>query len=436
MNARNKKIKQLTAFFILFYIVCGFLSFNRHSRGDIFNYHGQIFADKAAYYIYLPALFIYNFHAKELPPEIDKKTGYGFTVDTINNKIGTKVTYGVALLQSPFFIITHLLAKKLGYPNDGFSLIYNKMLDVAGVFYADLAFIFLYFFLIRYVPKKVAIIALVTLFLGTNLFHYSLFETGMSHVYSFFLFSVFLYLSGSIFPKEPYPGNNRQNVFINIIFGLVIGLIVMVRQINVIFLPVFFMFNQPSVKDIKNLLKPIFIIICSACIVIIPQLFYWKYLSGHFFMDSYPNERFSNILSPKILYLWFSTNNGLVLYNPLILFVLSGFVLIKKTHPRWSIFLSVYFIFLSYLFSSWWSWFFGGSYGSRPFVEFYALFSLPFCYCIEYIMKNKLRTYLFGSLIILCIGWNLKLVYSYDCVWYGGYWDWQGFIKLLLSHPK
>jgi hypothetical protein len=92
------KISFLT--FILGFFI--FLSLNRHSKSGIQNYHSEIWADKAGYYIYLPAFFIYNFQVDGLPAEIDKKTGNGFIVR--DGKIITKYTYGVALLQAPFFI--------------------------------------------------------------------------------------------------------------------------------------------------------------------------------------------------------------------------------------------------------------------------------------------------------------------------------------------
>ncbi|HTB31376.1 MAG TPA: hypothetical protein VK808_05075 [Bacteroidia bacterium] len=427
MNAINRK--PLIIFFVCFYAMFCFLSLNRHSKATVFDYHSEIFSDKSGYYVYLPALFIYDFKADKLPPQIAVKTGKGFSIDSSKNKIFTKYTYGVALMQSPFFLVAHLLAKPLGYENNGFSLIYDRMIDFAGVFYAGLGFIFLFLFLTRYVSKKIAIITLTALFLGTNLFYYSIFETGMSHVYSFFLFSVFLYLSEGMFkPGTPF--------ITNLVFGIIVGLIIIVRPINVIFFPVFFMFNKPGLGNIKGLLKPCIIIAFSACILVIPQLMYWRYLSGHLVMYSYTNEGFTNVLSPKILSVWFSTNNGLFLYSPLVLIMLSGLIYMRKFHNGWSLFLAFYFLFISYVISSWWCWNYGGSYGSRPFVEYYALLSLPFCYLMKYIMESKVRLYVLGFLIVLCITWNLKLIFSFDGYWYGGDWDWQAFGKFIVSPTK
>jgi hypothetical protein len=227
-----------------------------------------------------------------------------------------------------------------------------------------------------------------------------------------------------------------QKKYLNIILGVVIGLIVMVRPINMIFLPIFFIFNRPIFKEIENLIRPVLIIAFSASVLIIPQLIYWKYLSGHYVMYSYPNEGFTNFFPPKILHLWFSTNNGLLPYNPLVIFMVCGIFFIKKEYSQWALFLCFYFIFISYLFSSWWTWSYGCGYGSRPFVEFYALFALPFCFFIEYLIENRKLAYVFGSLIILCVVWNLKLIFSYDGCWYGGNWDWHAFGRLLTGPTK
>ncbi len=421
---------KLIFFFIFFFIVACFLSFNRHSKSIIYTYHSEIFADKAGYYIYLPAFFIYNFQVEKLPEHIEEKTGNGFSIDRNNNKIVTKYTYGVALMQAPFFVMAHLLAKQFGYMDDGFSLIYNKTINIASVFYTTLAFIFLYFFLIRYISNYIALLTLIGLFLGTNIFYYSIFETGMSHIYSFCLFSAFLLLSELIFRPN-------QKTYINIIFGIVVGLIIVVRPINLIFLPLFFLFNQSNnYRNIKNLFVPVSIIIFSAFIIVIPQLIYWHYLTNNFILYSYYNESFANIMSPKIVHLWFSTNNGLVIYNPLIILILSGIFFMREVHIKLSLLLSIYFVFISYVFASWWSWDYGCSYGSRPFVEYYSLFSLPFGFLIQYATKHKLSFSLISFLIVLFIAWNLKLIFSFDGCWYGGNWDWKAFTQLLVSETK
>src|SRR5690606_32363846 len=110
-----------------------------------------------------------------------------------------------------------------------------------------------------------------------------------------------------------------------------------------------------------------------------PQLLYWQYVSGEIIHYSYGEYGFSNFTSPKILQLWFSPNNGLFLYNPLYLVVLTAMIIKIFDNTRninnWII--PVTFILLSYVFASWYIFSFGCGYGSRNFVEYNVMFALP-----------------------------------------------------------
>ena len=52
-------------------------------------------------------------------------------------------TCGVAMLQTPFFLAAHVLAKPLGYKTDGYSLPYRMGLAISGCFYGLLGLFFL-----------------------------------------------------------------------------------------------------------------------------------------------------------------------------------------------------------------------------------------------------------------------------------------------------
>src|SRR5680860_135802 len=88
---------------ILFSGILLFLTFNRHSKSKDLDYHSEIWADKAGYYVYLPAAIKYKFNPVNFPDSIDVKTGNGFMLDYEHKKIRTKYTCGVALMQLPFF---------------------------------------------------------------------------------------------------------------------------------------------------------------------------------------------------------------------------------------------------------------------------------------------------------------------------------------------
>ncbi|MFC2111294.1 hypothetical protein ACFLQ5_02460, partial [Bacteroidota bacterium] len=110
-----------------------------------------------------------------------------------DDKLITKYPYGVALLQLPFFIAAHYLSQPLGYDNNGFSIIYHKAIDIASVFYFLLSLLLMSSFLRNYFKQSFVILILFLMFSGTNLYYYSIVETGMSHIYSFFAFALFLY---------------------------------------------------------------------------------------------------------------------------------------------------------------------------------------------------------------------------------------------------
>jgi hypothetical protein len=74
-----------------------------------------------------------------------------------------------------------------------------------------------------------------------------------------------------------------------------------------------------------------------------------------------------------------------------------------------------FFVFSVYLIFSWWCWWYGGSFGSRPMIDFYPLYAIFITACISGIMKMSLwirRSLL--SVIILLIGLNLFQTYQFD----------------------
>lgn len=423
--------------FILFWGLCLFLALNRHSRAGIFNYHSEIWADKAGYYVYLPATFRYGFQADRFPDSMDVKTGNGFQLDLETGKVYTKYTYGVALMQLPFYLIAEFITAQTGGTVNGFSVINHRAINFASVTYLLLGLFLLFNFLKKQLGGLNAILALLSVFLATNLYYYAIDETGMSHIYSFFLFSTFIYYShqSQFLSKSAIVGK--------LFFGLLTGLIVLIRPSNLIFLSYFFLIDTSGFHEIKQRLKNIFqfnsavILALGAFIIILPQLIYWQYTHGNFVHYSYGNEGF-NWLNPKLMQLWFSPNNGLFLYSPFYLLILIFAVQMIPESKRNNIVVMSIFIATSYVYASWWMWDFGCSFGSRNFVEYTALFSMPLArfykQSSKYPLAGKIGLFL---LVLLFIGYNLKMTYSYDGCFYGeGDWDWAYYFKLLLSPTK
>lgn len=419
---------------VAFFGLTFFLTMNMHSRSGYFNYQSEIWADKAGYYVYLPATFKYKFDPQLFPDSMDAKTGNGFQLDYENNKVRTKYFYGVSLMISPFYLVADILATPFGFEKDGFSQIYQKMMNVAAISYLLAALILLGLFLKNYYNPKVIYLSLFTIFFGTNLFYYAIDDTLMSHVYSFFLFSAFLFL----IKKTEFLQN--QNKIYMLLFGAIVGLMIVTRPTNLLILTVLFFLDIKTFNEIiariKQLLKLKFIIpfTIGFILLITPQLLYWKYLSGSFFTYTYAEESF-NFLNPKFLESWFSPMNGLILYSPLyLILVIASIYGIFKKHLNSYIVLAV-FLIISYISASWWNWTFGCSFGGRNYVEYNAIFVLSLAFMFDRILKSKLifKIKLFTILSVL-IFYNLKLIYSFDECFFGQCcWDWDMFLKYFIK---
>ncbi len=300
------------------------------------------------------------------------------------------------------------------------------MILVPGVFYLIIGLYFLFRFLRFYFSKKLSLITVFLLFAGTNLFYYGIDEGLMSHVNSFFLFCLFLFLLKKFLIRE----KKSYGLIVGISF--VLSLAILIRPTNILLFSWLIFLDITSVKTLLNrihiFLRPSYILtfFIVSGIVFFPQLLYWKYLTGHFFFYSYPGETFRNWNNPQILSVWFSPLNSFFLYTPLALSFIIGIIqMIREKQPN-GIFIGSIFLVISYLFSSWQCWYFGGSFGYRPFVEYYALLSVPFAYFLGSI--KRLKNIYLRSIIVLLIftscyynqrltwrqSWNASSTWSWD----------------------
>jgi hypothetical protein len=338
---------------------------NRKSRNIIFS-------DQEGYYMYLPAVFIYG-GFENYPVRTKQQFAY------FNNtkKVFTKYTCGVAILQMPFFLLAHAYCKLFNLNPDGFNPIYRSMIDFATIFYVAIGFVLLYHLLKNQFQKPILLTALICIFFGTNLYYYTLIDALMSHAYSFFLISVFLYITPLLYRQPTY-----RNA---LIFGFLLGFIILLRPTNFIALLYFILYNitdKPSMNErilfFKKHAKKFLISSICALIVFVPQCMYWYHLSGNFILYSYDKEGFIYWNSPKIWKVLFGLWNGWILYSPMVVFALAGiyFGIIGKVKN--SLASLVILAAASYVFGSWWAWWFGGAYGHRCFIDFYPMLVLSF----------------------------------------------------------
>lgn len=337
--------------------------------------------DNVNYYSYNPA-FIVNKGSFDFNNEVDK-----FLPELPNGKRIPTKTYGIALLQSPFFLYERLLQKMEGQWDSGFSTDYADRIHWAGIIYTFIGLFFLRRFLLYYYSEWITAATLAIVFLGTNLFYYSLGASEMDPAYLFFLISFFLVLN--------YKWQQQPTLPKSILMGLVLGLISLIRtNESILILFVFFwnVYNKESLRlqFLKLLQHKKELVVLGLCFIVvwIPQLIFWKSRTGNFFFTPYPDEQYF-WFDPQVFNILFSFRKGWLLYSPLVLLAFIGFFLIKDEGKKLrSLFILVLLVNI-YVLSSWWNWFYGGGFGGRVFAQDLAWLSLPIAGLFSFLNEKR-----------------------------------------------
>jgi hypothetical protein len=369
------------------------------------NGDAMIHWDVSLYYAYLPATFIYHDVAiqKQWPVDFGKMQ-MGFE-RPYKERAVIKMSMGMAYLYSPFFFIAHGIA--LLNPEieaNGYSVPYQVTLGFAGVFWAITGVYFLFLFLCRFVSASAASIAVAIVFVGTNLFYYTFWEGAMSHGALFALLSITLWLGERYLEKQLL----RQAL----VLGILAGLIVLIRPIMVLPLLALVVFYVYRLRGKINWVH-IPVIIGFGLLIWLPQLAYWKYTTDTWFYYSYGGEGFF-FNDPKIIKGLFGWRKGWLVYTPIMVLSILGAWPLLHHQKRWFWLIAPLFLANIYVIFSWWCWWYGGSYGMRPMIEFYPFLALPLAYFIQEFMAKRtwLRATVF-SLIILLSAHNIFAIWQY-----------------------
>jgi len=417
----NFKLKIIASFIIIYGALC-FLSLNRHFNAKSFTYHSELWADKAGYNVYLPIVFIYNNNTKVFPDSLVKKTGSGFEIDSVSRKIITKYPYGVALLQAPFWLIAHAVSPD----KTGYSFFYQKSVDTAGCFYLTLGLFLLFFTIKDYRSFYNSILLILLITFSTGIFYYGIFETGMSHIYSFFCMAGILFL----FLKK-----NKLTFFTKCLWlGILCTLFIIIRPVNAIFLiPILcFLLNTIKTLNFRGLgtlpIHKIGLIALICILIVLPQLYYYKYAFGNFFSNSYYKEPFFFPSLKRINSLLFSPDNGMLLYYPVILVLLIIYSFKKTIYNTLILLLLISYVLL---YASWWSLNLGCGFGHRAVNDIILVFFIPLCFYNLRISKPVFVIFIVLTLI------NIKFMFSFDgCLYSSLGYNYSEYFSILFGEFK
>lgn len=368
--------------------------------------------DALGYYMYLPAIFVYN-DVKELKwfPEIDKEYSVsgGWVYQANKYKNGNyvfKYLGGVAILQAPFFLIGHIIALNTDYKADGFSPPYQYALGFGMIVYIILALFLLRHILLRYFSDSTVAITLILLILASNMIQYVSIDNAQSHAPIFPLYVLLLYAT--------IKWHEQPKIIWAAVIGYVIGLATICRPTEAVMILIPLLWNsEPKEKtrekwqQVKYYKHHIYFLVLFGLIGVLPQLIYWKYVTGSFVYDVGSAWDF---LTPhlRVLVGW---EKGWFIYTPVTLFFVAGLFFVRKYPFRKAV---IYFCLINiYIIIAWRIWRYGGSYSTRALVQSYPVFALAFAAFIERIKPTKWR-YVFYILGLYLIFVNLFQIWQYN----------------------
>lgn len=347
-----------------------------------------IYSDGAGYYAFLPEWFIYEGNNFGFNDSIREKYPYAGFEDNLSKtkdgKLYDKYFTGTAQCLTPFFLIGHAHAGAVGEDTDGYSWPYLLWLNAGMIVYGMIGFISLFLFLRRlkldYFSCYVVVISLAV---ATNVSFYIYGDVPYSHIFSFAAINLCL-LQGVKWKQE----NRNRNL---ILFAFFLGLSFIIRPTNllIVFLVPFFFANF---KELLDRLKSLFIKqwkgLLTACVCffipVLIQVYAFYLQMGEVRLNSYSNEGFSNWNSPYMIEALFGFRKGVFVYSPFLLLLIPGLILMYFKNKRLFAGILIFGLLAVYALSSWWCWWYGGSLGYRPMVDFYGVLVIPIAFLIHY----------------------------------------------------
>jgi len=431
---------KVTSIFILIFGVLFVVSINLNSGKGYSD--GIIEADGKGYYAYLPAIFIYHDLNFSFFDEIENekyKSEYHFYEYRIGakGKVINKYYVGSAVAMAPFFLAGHFLSIITKQPLDGYSWYYTFMINIASLFWLFIACVYLLKILRLYnVKDKNITLILLAIVFGTNVFYYTVEEFAMSHIYSFAFINMFIF-----YLKKYFISLNPKLLPV---LGFTLGMIFIIRPVNIIVLAALpFIAGSGKVlfAGLRNKLTSLPYLLVSGSLfilIVFIQLIIYKLQTGVFWVYSYGEEGF-NLLNPHIFAILFSYKKGLFLYTPMLFISLTGLYFLYKKSKFESASLLIFLFFITYIFSSWWMWYYGGSFSSRVYIEYFAFFALMLGLTLENLKTLWVRRTYIGLMILFTL---LCQIQTYQYRYYFIHWSdmdmekyWDVFMRIdLLVH--
>jgi hypothetical protein len=390
---------------------------------------GPIRSDGAGYYVFLPAVLL------DRDVTMESTAARSFGGDPANIPGVRRVPprglpldqfgIGVAVMIAPFFAAGHLLALLAGAPRDGFSWPYEAMAAAAGFAYVLVGIALLGSVLGRWFSRGTVLVTLLAIVFGTNLFHYATYDSLFSHAFSFALVALILRLTIAV-TEHPGPASVAG-------LGLAFGLLTLIRPTNLVLLVFCALYGARSLRERALSLArelDLFLLGCGVfLLLLLPQVAYWQRITGKPFAYGYKSDEQLDLLDPNLVGVLFSVRKGLFFWTPLLLLAVFGLPLLRRFAPALFTAALIYLLVHTWVVASWSVWWYGGSFGMRPFVEALPILALGLAALLEIargaLARTLVRTAVAATSLLALHGtiayWTKSI--SYDGTTFAQYLD-------------
>lgn len=338
--------------------------------------------DAYAYYLYLPATVIYgtpfHFDFVETHFQTYRISANIYQYQTNEGRDVPFFTMGVALCQLPFFLAAHFFnSLLLHYPADGLSLPYQCGVLLAAAFYFALGLWALRRLLLPHFGEAVTAIVLLSLAFATNLLQYTAIEPGQSHAYLFGWYGVLLLLTER-WHRGPSAGRAAA-------IGAVLALLCLIRpsEMLAVLLPLLYGITGrvsflKKIELLRQHWRQVALLALSAVLVVLPQMCWWQYATGHWVYSAYAvRGDFFDFSKPHLLAGLIGYRKGWLLYTPLAGLALLGFAALWRWQRAW-FWPALSFVALNfYVLMCYHMWWFATCLGNRALVQSLAVLAIP-----------------------------------------------------------
>jgi hypothetical protein len=369
-------------------------------------------SDEIQYFSYLRSLWFdrdvsfENEYEYFYQRNIGSGEGFHATFLELHTEAGRRpsfATIGSAILWAPFYLVGDAIARATGYEADGFSYPY-----VASVAYGSAFYGFVAILLSIRAARAIAgpgLLAGVLVWIGTPLLFYMYVSPPYSHACSALAVAAFVTIWLHV--------RTAWSVRGAIALGLSGALMAMVREQDA------FLALGPALDFALTAMRghPGFIRIAAAgCMSffagLLPQLFAYKALNGHFGPSTLVIRKMS-WESPNALNVLASPSHGFFMWTPLAIFAIAGLAVLAmrgQASARRIGACAILMVALQiYVSGSVDSWTVAGAFGQRRFVALTILLTIGLAAFLAAIPRGASRIAA-RVMLALCVWWNIALM--------------------------